>query len=84
MCHYVSFGVRPQIAHPSTSWGRSPRPQALEDSTSTALRSPSTPICQGGQVANLWQPLHDTGIHIDFSHNTFPWDNEVMYVSFGV
>lgn len=50
----------------------------------TVLWSPSTPICQGGQVANLWQPLHDTGIHIDFSHNAFPWDNEVMYVSFGV
>lgn len=33
-------------------------------------------ICQGEQVANLWKPLHDTGIHIDFAHNTFRWDNE--------
>lgn len=33
-------------------------------------------ICQGEQVANLWKPLHDLGIHIDFAHNTFRWDNE--------
>lgn len=33
-------------------------------------------ICQGEQVANLWKPLHDMGIHIDFAHNTFRWDNE--------
>lgn len=33
-------------------------------------------ICQGEQVANLWKPLHDMGIHIDFAHNTFCWDNE--------
>ncbi len=30
----------------------------------------------GEQVANLWKPLHDLGIHIDFAHNTFRWDNE--------
>lgn len=33
-------------------------------------------ICQGEQVANLWKPLHDMGLHIDFAHNTFRWDNE--------
>lgn len=33
-------------------------------------------ICQGEQVANLWKPLHDLGIHIVFAHNTFRWDNE--------
>lgn len=33
-------------------------------------------ICQGEQVANIWKPLHDMGIHIDFAHNTFRWDNE--------
>ena len=33
-------------------------------------------IYQGEQVANLWKPLHDLGIHIDFAHNTFRWDNE--------
>lgn len=35
-------------------------------------------ICQGEQVANLWKPLHDMGIDIDFAHNTFRWDNEAM------
>ena len=33
-------------------------------------------ICQGEQVANLWKPIHDLGVHIDFAHNTFRWDNE--------
>ena len=33
-------------------------------------------ICQGEQVANLWKPLYDLGVHIDFAHNTFRWDNE--------
>lgn len=33
-------------------------------------------ICQGEQVANLWKPMHDMGVHIDFAHNTFRWDNE--------
>ena len=35
-------------------------------------------ICQGEQVANLWKPLYDMGVHIDFAHNTFRWDNEAM------
>ena len=33
-------------------------------------------ICQGETVANLWKPLFDTGIHIDFAHRTFRWDSE--------
>jgi hypothetical protein len=33
-------------------------------------------ICQGEQVANIWKPIHDMGIHIDFAHNTFRWSNE--------
>ena len=33
-------------------------------------------ICQGEQVANLWKPIHDLGVHIDFAHTTFRWDNE--------
>ena len=33
-------------------------------------------ICQGEQVANLWKPLMDTGLRIDFAHRTFRWDNE--------
>ena len=33
-------------------------------------------ICQGEQVANIWKPLYDMGIHIDYAHNTFRWGNE--------
>ena len=33
-------------------------------------------ITQGEQVANLWKPLMDAGIHIDFAWRTFIWDSE--------
>lgn len=33
-------------------------------------------ITQGGAVANLWKPLMETGIHIDFAWRTFIWDSE--------
>lgn len=33
-------------------------------------------ICQGEQVANLWQPLMEDGIEINFAHRTFRWDSE--------
>jgi hypothetical protein len=33
-------------------------------------------ICQGEQVANLWAPLFQDGIHINFAHRTFQWDSE--------
>ncbi|MBR3541309.1 MAG: class I SAM-dependent DNA methyltransferase [Bacteroidales bacterium] len=33
-------------------------------------------ICQGEQVANLWQPLFADGIHINFAYRTFRWDSE--------
>ena len=33
-------------------------------------------ICQGGSVANLWKPLFEKGINIDFARRTFRWDSE--------
>ena len=33
-------------------------------------------ICQGESVANLWKPLFEQSIHIDFAHRTFIWDSE--------
>lgn len=33
-------------------------------------------ICQGQQVAPLWKPLFEKGIHIDFAYKTFIWDSE--------
>ncbi|WP_337595192.1 DNA methyltransferase [Gemmiger sp.] len=33
-------------------------------------------ISQGESVANLWKPLFDGGVHIDFAYRTFRWDSE--------
>ena len=33
-------------------------------------------ICQGEQVANLWQPLMADGLQVNFAHRTFRWDSE--------
>ena len=41
----------------------------------TALVSTNS-ISQGEQVANLWKPLFEEGVHIDFAHRTFRWDSE--------
>lgn len=41
----------------------------------TALVSTNS-ICQGEQVANLWEKLFDDGIQINFAHRTFRWDSE--------
>lgn len=45
----------------------------------TAIRSAlvsTNSVSQGESVANLWKPLFDTGVHIDFAHRTFRWDSE--------
>jgi len=41
----------------------------------TALVSTNS-ITQGEQVAILWEPLLEKGIHINFAHRTFRWTNE--------
>lgn len=33
-------------------------------------------VSQGESVANLWKPLFDDGVHIDFAYRTFRWDSE--------
>lgn len=33
-------------------------------------------ICQGEQVANIWSPIYDLRVRIDFAHDTFRWTNE--------
>ena len=43
--------------------------------TRAALVSTNS-ISQGEQVANLWKPLFDDGLHIDFAYRTFRWDSE--------
>ena len=33
-------------------------------------------VSQGESVANLWKPLIQDGVHIDFAYRTFKWDSE--------
>lgn len=33
-------------------------------------------VTQGEAVADLWKPLFESGVHIDFAHRTFRWDSE--------
>ena len=33
-------------------------------------------VSQGESVANLWKPLFESGVHIDFAHRAFRWDSE--------
>ena len=47
----------------------------LNPSCRAALVSTNS-ICQGEQVANLWENLFDQGIQINFAHRTFRWDSE--------
>ena len=45
------------------------------DGTKAAFVSTNS-ICQGEQVANLWQPLMEDGLRIDFAYRTFRWESE--------
>ena len=47
----------------------------LSPSIHAALVSTNS-ITQGEQVANLWKPLMEAGVHIDFAWRTFIWDSE--------
>ena len=33
-------------------------------------------VSQGESVANLWKPLFQLGVHIDYAYRTFRWDSE--------
>lgn len=47
----------------------------IDTSIRTSLVSTNS-ITQGEQVAILWKPLYEKGVHIDFAHRTFQWDSE--------
>lgn len=45
----------------------------------TSIRSAlvsTNSVTQEESVANLWKPLFESGIHIDFAHHAFRWDSE--------
>ena len=53
--------------------------KAAELMKGTAIRSAlvsTNSMTQGESVANLWKPLFESGVHIDFAHRTFRWDSE--------
>lgn len=52
--------------------------QFMEVTPCRAALVSTNSICQGEQVANIWKPLHDMGVCIDFAHTTFRWDNEAV------
>ena len=53
--------------------------KAADFMSGTAIRSAlvsTNSVSQGESVANLWKPLFQAGVHIDFAHRTFRWDSE--------
>lgn len=53
--------------------------KATDLMTGTSIRAAlvsTNSITQGEQVAILWKTLFEQGVHIDFAHRTFQWDNE--------
>ena len=56
-------------------WYKKAADLMLNSNIRTALVSTNS-ISQGEQVANLWKPLFENGVHIDFAHRTFRWDSE--------
>jgi hypothetical protein len=53
--------------------------KAAEMMRQTSIRSAlvsTNSVTQGESVANLWKPLFEQGIHIDFAYRTFRWDSE--------
>lgn len=56
-------------------WYKKASDMMQETSVRSALVSTNS-VSQGESVANLWKPLFDDGVHIDFAYRTFRWDNE--------
>ncbi len=53
--------------------------KAAELMAGTSIRAAlvsTNSVSQGEAVANLWKPLFESGVHIDFAHRTFRWDSE--------
>ena len=56
-------------------WYKKATDMMKETAIRTALVSTNS-VTQGETVANLWKPLFEDGVHIDFAHRTFRWDSE--------
>ena len=60
-----------------TAWYKKAVDYARNTTTRIALVSTNS-ICQGEQVAALWQYIYDAGFSIDFAHRTFAWKSEAQ------
>lgn len=56
-------------------WYKKASDMMQDTSVRSALVSTNS-VSQGESVANLWKPLFDDGVHIDFAYRTFRWDSE--------
>ena len=59
-----------------TGWYKKSLEMMQKNSAIRAALVSTNSITQGEQVANLWRPLMEAGIHIDFAWRTFIWDSE--------
>ena len=59
-----------------TGWYKKSLEMMQMNSALRAALVSTNSITQGEQVANLWRPLMEAGIHIDFAWRTFIWDSE--------
>jgi hypothetical protein len=59
-----------------TGWYKKSLEMMQVNPTILAALVSTNSITQGEQVANLWKPLMEAGIHIDFAWRTFIWDSE--------
>lgn len=50
--------------------------QFMKSSITRAALVSTNSITQGEQVANLWAPLMESGLMINFAYRTFRWDSE--------
>ncbi len=48
----------------------------MEGTTIRSALVSTNSLTKGEAVANLWKPLFEAGVHIDFAHRTFRWDSE--------
>ena len=58
-----------------TCWHKKETELMKETEIKTALVSTNS-ISQGEAVTDLWRPLFNMGVHIDFAHKPFRWDSE--------
>ena len=59
-----------------TGWYKKSQAMMSENTAIRAALVSTNSVTQGEQVANLWKPLMESGIHIDFAWRTFIWNSE--------